>query len=262
MSELFDSARLKLTGAKEELEELKGAITKFMMELHPYEPIFHPDPDGAGDTHAFRIVKSVPVKAGLDRISLLCSRIASELRDALDQAGYACSIAEGVHSKPTKAYFPICKEEANFDNCVRQNCKHLPADIVTFFRGFKAHPGGDKLLVALNNLAGKGKHCLIEPVMQGITDATYKSVTWLPGSIRPLSGQWDPVKKEIPFFWVKRNIHPKPTYKINMTLFITFGKVDIVEGYNVTGVFDALVSKVESIVTGTEAECRRLRLIV
>jgi hypothetical protein len=262
MSELFESARLKLSGAKEELQNLHAEITKFGLKLEPYAPVIYPDPDGAGDTHAMKLSKTPAIKNSLDRMSLLCSRIASELRDALDQAGYASAVAEGAHADPKLTYFPVCKEVSEFDNTIKRRCKHLPADIVTLFRGFKAHPGGDELLVALNNLAGSGKHKIIEPVMQGSVTTAYQALVWgnTAEVIRPLSGKWDPVKKEVPLFWVKRGANPY--YKLHMSLFIAFGEIDIVGGCDVTAVYETIAPKVENIINATETECRRLGFIV
>jgi hypothetical protein len=263
MSDLFDSPRLKLSGANEEMGKLREQIVQFFIKSNPYKPSVYPDADSAGDIHALRLVRSTEINKVLDKMGLLCARIASEMRDALDQAGYASALAEGTRAVLKKTYFPICKDESQFDQCVRQNTKHLPPDIVTLFRSYKAHPGGDKLLVALNNLAGGGKHCIIDPVAQGIGNAFYKTISIDdPSAIRPLSGKWDSTHDEIPMFWVKRGAKVK--YEMNASFFIAFSKIDLpgAAHYPVLSIFEAMARKVESIVTATEAECRRIGLIV
>jgi hypothetical protein len=254
-SSLFDSPRLKLRGANEELEALKAAIAAYR-DSNAYELVVDPDPERPnGDIH------KIKVRAPPDRLGLLCARIASEMRDALDQTGYAAAVAGG-HIKPTKAYFPICKDDSQFDNCVRQNCRHLPPDIVTLFRAFKAHPSGDRLLVALNNVAGFGKHCVVRPVAQGIGGDfhTRLEIAECPDHFLPVNyPKWDPLKNEVILFHVGKGTKLK--YQANLSIYIAFGEVDFVAGQEVAAFFDALSGKVEGIIAATEAECRRLGFI-
>jgi len=48
-----------------------------------------------------------------------------------------------------------------FETSANGNCKDLPPEIITLFRGFKPYKGGNDLLWALNQIVRANKHAVL-----------------------------------------------------------------------------------------------------
>lgn len=254
MTDIFNSPKLRIQGANEDIEALDKGIQAFF-DAAPYAQVIEPDNDGITMLHKIKLTETIPAKW-----SHTCARIAEDLRSALDQTGYACAVAAGVED-PKNAYFPFAPDPAHFENLVRGRCKDLPNEITALFSGYKAYKGGNDLLWSLNVLCGSSKHRLIQPVGNAVGGTCYKNMKVVTGAgkfsmIRP---RWDSAKNEIILFKSSGDVEFQ--YETNIAFFIAFGDVEIVSGQPLTATFRALMGEVEGVIAATEAEASRIGLI-
>jgi hypothetical protein len=205
------------------------------------------------DVHKLKVTKSIPALLSRD-----VARVASDLRSALDQTGYATARANG-NTRLKYTYFPFAASAPQIDSVIRGRCKDLPKDIVALFRSFKAYRGGDDLLWSVNEIANGVKHRFIVPVGHGIGPTIidhFKAEQLVEMKMPP---QWDSVHDEIVFCTVKHGSYVN--YDINLGFYVAFGDVEGVRGMHVIPILKTMSDKVAGIIDATEAEARRIGLI-
>lgn len=257
MSDPFNSARSKLTWAKENLfPDLYQRIVGFD-NLQPYAKVVEPDPQQPGwEIHKIKLVKPFPESFGN-----LASDIVVNLRSALDNAGYAVAVATGKPDARNCA-FPFAKDVAHMASGIGRSAD-LPKEIQSLFCGFQPYRGGDDLLWALNELCNGNKHKFISP-MQTVM---WRGRASAQGFGRPFSmpdpHKWDSTNNEMVVISLGPLVVPNATwdYDFDFLPLITFNEIPVVAGKPILGVLYELCLKVESILTGIEAESRRLGFI-
>ena len=252
--DFFSSPRTRVSWANDQIAELDAAIKGYVAST-PCKGMVELESNGVNEWHKIK-VDPLPHKC-----VFLVTKIGEDLRSALDQTGYAAALAGG-NKTPKKAYFPICKDASQFDNAVSQNCRDLPDEIRALFRAYKACPGGDMQLVALNGLCGTTKHAILKPIAQTVGGAFYKNLRTIkvnPPFIMGGMPKWDAEKNEIKLFVAGKGSQIQ--YNITLSIFVAFGEVEVVSGQPVIPVLNALRDKVSGVIDATEAECRRIGLI-
>jgi len=191
--------------------------------------------------------------------------IASNLRAALDQAGYAATVASG-NIKLEKTNFPFADSLANLNNNIdgpRNVCRDLPPEITAIFRGFKPYKGGNDPLWALNKLCNTKKHCALVPLQIGSATVFFVSDVigdnWSSSTVSPNSFGlgWNPEKNEITLTTTPPGVTPKITADVAFNIAIE--GIETIVGEQATHVLHAMSGIVERVLMATEAECRRLR---
>ncbi len=140
------------------------------------------------------------------------------LRSALDQIGYITAILSGVIN-PKNAYFPIADsvEQLGTDVIGRGRCKDLPPDILSLFRSFNPHKGGNEPLWALNRLCNYSKHRILNAAL-GCDHFITKSSGYITGGAI-LVPSWDHEKNEMIFGRIKPGGDFK--YDLEFSFYIT-----------------------------------------
>jgi hypothetical protein len=251
MSDLFHSSKRRIARAKAHIDELKGKADQFLKD-NPCSRVIERDSDGLHEVHKIKF-SAIP-----DIIEDIAIDAIGNLRPALDHAGYALAVAAGAHS-PKNAYFPIAESESELENLIKGRCKDIPAEIISLFRTFKPHAGGNDLIWALNRANNSNKHRLLIPFFQFPRDMNLR-VSGTGGSgVQIPPPVYDRAKNEIVFAIIATDSQLQ--YNLNGTYCIAFDEIAPIEGYAVTDVLNAMAREVERIVMATEAEARRIGLV-
>ena len=252
--DIFDSSKRRVARAKIHIHDLKGKVDPFLKD-NPCSLVVEPDTDGINNLHKIKFNAVIP-----DSFGEIAADALENLRAALDQAGYAVAVAAGAND-PRSAYFPIGDDATNLEGIIKGGCKQIPNEIVSLFRTFEPYQGGNELIWALNKANNINKHRLLVPACVSLAQMNF-SIHGSGGSgcyIPPPA--WDRGKNEIVFAIVATDVE-KLQYDLKGTYCISFGEIEVLGGYPATDILNAMASEVESIVMATEAEARRIGLVV
>jgi hypothetical protein len=191
-------------------------------------------------------------------IADLAYEIIDHQRSALDQIAYVTAVMSGVTGNALeRIHFPISRVSADFENAIKRSCNGLHPDIKTLFRSFKAHPGGNDILVELNGVRKKGFHRFIVPV------ATVANVT--PG-LASMQGKpayipapvWDSKKHEI--ICKSESDYGRFSFDAELTFNVAFGEVDSVAGKPVATFLHASYAEIVDILELTMRKTAKIGL--
>jgi hypothetical protein len=246
MAHPFQSARRKVARAKEHISTLECKIVAFF-DAKPYIRVAEPDTiEPHLEVHKLRFTQGLP-----DLFATLASDALHNLRDALDNAGYALAVAAGK-TNPLHTAFPFGGSAADFENSLGR-CKDIAEEIHTLFRAYGPYKGGNDLLWALNKLAVTDKHKLLTIALNSQLGNVHAE-----GAIHriPVNPTWDAAKQEIELFTGLVG-HPAKG-KMEIGLFVSFDDVPFVTGEPVLKVLDYFVEVVEDILSRLDVEAKRL----
>jgi hypothetical protein len=251
MSDPFDSSRRRIARAKEHITDLEQKIAGFtafnpyvqVTEAHPHKP----------DHVVHKIKMSEPLP---NFIGDIVHDVVVNLRDALDNAGYAIAVASG-RSNPKFTAFPFAGSVAQMANALGRS-KDIPQQIQSLFCGFQPYRGGNDLFWALNEICVGEKHKMVTPVGQGFVrvGASAQARGYFE---MPDPHIWDRVKNEMVL--ITFGPDTKFQYDFDFRFFIAFNDVQIVDGQPVLGVLRALCDMTERVFFGIEAESKRLGIV-
>jgi hypothetical protein len=251
MSDHFESSRRKVGRAKEHFLNLHREIEKFTL-VNPYERVIEPHPDNPDHMiHKIKMTKEIPAS-----IPDITADVVNNLRNALDNAGYAVAVASGVPD-PKFSAFPFAGSVAQMANSLGRS-KDVPKEIQSLFCGFQPYLGGDDILWALNEICNGDKHKMVIPigtamirVAAGVEAVGYFSM--------PNDHVWNRAKNEMELLTL--GVNTKFKYNFHFSFSVAFNNIQIVDGDPVLRVLDELCGRVERILACIEAESRRLRII-
>ncbi len=158
MTNALASPKRTLNRAKHHILDLHQRVAAFLIQK-PYAGVVEFDSTTTKYLHKLKLTKPFP-----DDFATIAADAAGNLRDVLDQVGYAVAVAAGATDPDYGAFFPFCGREADFEHVAKDRCKFIPHDILTLFRSFKPYKGGNDLLWALNRICNTKKHKLIVPI--------------------------------------------------------------------------------------------------
>ena len=178
------------------------------------------------------------------------------LRSALDQAGYAASVAIGGKGKET--YFPFGDTIAEVKSRRAGGSKEIPPEIFAVMEGFKPYQGGDDLLWSLNKLANTNKHRILVPVAIKAGEIQHMDASaTTDGPVRiAMNPEWDSDKNEMELGRIGGK--GKFKYNVEITMSVAFGEIGVISGAPADAVLDALCNKVEGVLMAVEAEGKRI----
>jgi len=248
MQNKFHSSRSRIRWAEENIAEFKRQSSAFFARV-PYARVVELDDDGIYELHKIRVTEKLP--DSLDRHSV---QTLEHLRSALDMAAYAVGLGAGVATDAI--HFPFCRGATDIKGRLNSACKDFPDEIKTLFANFQPYSGGDDLLWALNELCNPSKHRFITPHIFVKAAMTTRYAVTAGESF--ISLRWDGDKNEMVIGGVKPGC--QFNYNFDITFDVAFDEVEVVKSQPVSGILDALLSKVKGIVDATEAEGNRIGL--
>jgi hypothetical protein len=248
----FESPKRRLLRAKQHIRDLDARIEKFFKK-QPHKRVVDLDADGVTELHKVKLTKPVP-----NQFADRTAEAVEGLRSALDQTGYAVAVLAGA-VEPKSAYFPIAEKAADLENVIKGRCKDLPPAIVSYFRSFNPYKGGNDPIWTLNRASNLGKHRALVRIGMSVLKITTIGPGLLIGGRIPLP-RWDSEKNEMIFGVVEPG--GKFLYDFEFTFFIAFDEIEIIEGNPVVPVLATMTGEVERIIRGTEAECRKIGLLI
>jgi hypothetical protein len=254
----FQSPKQRLGRAKHHIRNLERRFKTFFKK-HPYIRAVEIHSDGVSKVHKVKMRRKLP-----NDLTDITYEALEALRSALDQTAYTIATLCN-HPKPNTVYFPMTDNPAEFENTVNGRCKGFPPEIISLFCSFKAYPGGNDLLVALNQTRRQGFHRLIVPVGSAVVHASSRG-GWMVGGpdvryptyIPNLT--WDSTKDEMIFGIVGPGGDFQ--YTFDFTFIVAFGEVEGLAGQSVVISLILMSREVERIISETERAARRIGLIV
>ena len=220
--------------------------------LNPYERVIEPHPDKPDHViHKIKMTKEIPAP-----IADITGDVVNNLRNALDNAGYAVAVASGKVD-PKFTAFPFAGSVGQMANSLGRS-KDVPKEIQSLFCRFQPYLGGDDILWALNEICNGDKHKMVIPIGTGIIRAGV-GIEVMGKFSMPNVHIWDRAKNEMEL--VTLGADAKFNYHFQFSFFVAFNNIQIVDGEPILGVLDQLVGRVERILVCIEAESRRLGII-
>jgi hypothetical protein len=272
----FESPRLTILRAQYHIDDLNAKIVEFVSN-QPWSYRIDQDVPARQDLHKIKFERRLP-----SQLPCIVFDAVNNMRAVLDQAGYASSVASGRQT-PKRTNFPFADDLTGLNNNIdgRKVCDHLPAEIVTLFRGFNPYQGGNDTLWAMNKLCNSKKHCALAPFDFGraqlsetviskkpisvVKEGDFYKVSYAAqqsGFVGGMSGKnadWDPDKYEITL--ARLPLNTSTNYEANVSLNIAIEGIEALRGKPAVAVLSDMMSVVDSILSATEAECRRLGLL-
>jgi len=250
----FDSARRKVAWADKRFDDLKLETKTFFAD-EPYRQVVEPDPTAPDHfLHKIKLVRSLNNTS----IAEIAGEVVSNLRASLDHAIYA--IAATQCENPRKAYFPFSKDAAGLESSLNGFCKDVPPEMYPLLRSFQPYKGGNQYLFTLNALRNADNHAVLTPfgthVLRPVTNV---SAIGYAEMVLPEHSRWDSTKQEIIF--LRTRTGTKIDYQVNFHFFIAFCDLEVVEGYPMLEMLEAIGCEVNSTLNAIEAESRRLGFI-
>jgi hypothetical protein len=255
-SDAFADSRLRLQWAEEEFADFKRCADIYFKRT-PRQHLIEPDPDGVHERHKLRLGKPFPGRLTKRTVHTIENLRASLELTAIGVARLAGLSVEYVH-------FPFCKTADDFKSRIGGCCKGFPEEITNLFGSFEPYGATNNLVFAINELCNASKHRIIAPVVSVVgVNLPYVEMTGgtLPAILTIYEGVFfDSEKNEITFAITERGVQLK--YRAKFGFDIVFGEVGPLEGYAVRANLDGMIRTVTTIIEKTEAESRRLGLLV
>ena len=251
MTNALESSEQKIAWAEKRFLDLQREINNFG-QLDAYKEVIEPHPDKPGhQVRKIRLTQPLPPD-----IAHITAEVVNNLRSALDAAGYAIALASGK-TAPKSTAFPFAGSVTTMAAAIGGRCKDIPAPIQSLFFGFQPYCGGDDLLWALNEVCNTEKHKIVIPI--GTVAAPASTSIRGTGFFEvPQPHKWDSAKNEM----VLVTLGPESEfdYEFIFRMFVGFGDIRIVGGWEVLQTLGRFGAKVNSILAAINAECRRIGL--
>ncbi|RVN58506.1 hypothetical protein [Sinorhizobium meliloti] len=248
MPDLFDDPKQLIDEAKGHMPLIKEMVDDFIGDKN-WTGSVDKDPD-TGE-YLLKINFKEPISKS---IKIRIFDVAGYLRSALDQACYASAVAiKGGEPSKTKFLFAD-KEKGLQDEISKGKCKDMHPDIIDFIIRLKPYETGNKPLWALNKIRNKNVHRLLEPTAV-LSGGLGLNNGFFSGSMQAWN-EWKPLKMELTFFKLSANTKMKA--QINPIIHVAFNSAFGFPSEPVSHSLDKLISEVESIVVGIEAETARI----
>lgn len=251
MPDPFESSRRKIARSIEHFNELERKVGEFT-RVNPYRRVVEPHPSKSGYV-VHKIILTATLPSSLADIT---GDIVQNLRNALDNAAYAVSVASG-RTDPKFTAFPFAGSVSQMPQALRRS-KDLPPQIQSMFVGFQPYLGGDDLLWALNEMCVSDKHKMLIPIGTGVVRRA--------GEVRgagffsmPDPHRWDREKNEMELITLGPGAEFQ--YHFDFRVFVAINGIRVVDGHSVLTVLGDVGQKVESILDAIEMESHRLGIV-
>jgi len=245
MKDHLENSRYSVGHAKRRIAEFQREFDAFV-ESESIVIVTESDLDAAQDVHKLKLVKPMPVP-----LKGTAFDVVSNLRAALDHAGYAIAIADG--KKGDDAHFPFGINAQSRRSLNRGRSVDIRREIFDVMFAFEPYEGGNDVLFALNRLCNTHKHEVVVPT--ALASGAFK-VTKFDGRFSLIRSPWDRVKNEMEF--ARTEIGKELSGEFQFEIAIVFGDIDFVRGEPVLKVLCAICEEVERVLEAIEAEALRI----
>lgn len=252
MADTFESSRRKIARAEHHFTELQKQVGEFLRS-RPYERIVEAHPTVPGQlVHKIRLTSKMPPS-----IADIAGEILQNLRNALDNAGYAIAVAAGKRD-PKYSAFPFAGSLAQVPNSLGRS-KDIPQPIQSVFLSFQPYLGGDDLLWALNEMCIADKHKMVIPIVVGV-NRNLASVRGTGFFSMPNPHVWDRNTNEMELLTLGPGT--QVDFDFQFEVYIAINGIKVVDGQPIVPVLSEMKVKVNGIIDVVAAESRRLGLIL
>jgi hypothetical protein len=250
MTDPFHSSKYSLQHAERRLIEFEREMNAFR-KLDPCKYVIDIDPDTLENIHKVKLVEIIPnifPGCGFD--------IVSNLRSALDQAGYAVATANG-RTKGRDAHFPFGLNTNEVNSRANGPAKDIPKEIFDVMVKSAPYKGGNDYLWCLNELCNTNKHETIMIMAMG-TFGWNIGRAEVNGPFSMAGPVWDHTKNEMEF---ARTGHGKKfNGEFQFSFFVAIGNIDVIVGQPATRVLNNMLNIVNRILMAIEGEASRIGL--
>ena len=248
MSDLFRSAKSVLNRADHHITDLQNTVRGTVLDK-PYTYRADRDPNTGKYLH-----KVVFSESFSDDISCIMFDAAINLRACLDQMTFA--IASQFRGGGDFAQFPFASDADHWPARIKGLKNHIPPEIIAVFERFKPYKGGNDTLWALNYIANIKKHAILIPATFGEAMVTLPRVFAGSPSFEWCNRTFGD-DNEIKLFLCNA---PDLSADIQFSFTVVIRHPEkVIEGKEPVSFLNAIRTEVASVMTLTEAECRRLR---
>lgn len=247
MNSSFSDSKLLLTRAKKHLDELKFEELAFS-DGKPYTSIIDVESDPLNDVYKLQLTSPIP-----STIKAIVADSINNIRASLDHA--VCASVKLFGRSANVACFPFAESVLGLENTIKGRCKEVHPEIVSLMREFKPYKGGNDLLWSVSKISALNKHQSLLAL-----NAKYEMTDWQIVANRPpepITPFWNSAKDEFIFAVMSKG--GQLTWNIYITLYITFGDVEIVRFQPLVSTINEMIGIAQSIVSDIEAaSCRIL----
>lgn len=256
--DLFYGPRLLLNeGAYKHLVEFDNLSISFFA-AKPYACVAEIDAEAGYLVHKIRVTAEPP-----NAMCYAAYAVVNDLRNALDQAlSASCEALNGRECR--NVYFPFGENPRDLAGMLASDrYSDIPDTLKPYLTSLQPYPtsdayeGGDDLLRAFAKIANPNKHQIPLGLnarnIDGVYTVTNVKLTKLIDIFDP---HWDSAKNEIVI--AKTDLDGSCDYTFGAPFYIAFADAGFLFGYPVSATLSKVMTKVDSIVLGLEAETKRL----
>jgi hypothetical protein len=251
MAKLFPSSWQRIARAKTHIRDLDRCVQTFI-NRKPYKLFIQPQKDGIHEIHKLKAMRrNLP-----SSFSNIATDAIENLRAALDHPIY--TIGAKIHTDPKilrLISFPFSTDSSTFPSSIGNCCKSFPEEIVSLLTSFKPFNGGNNTLWAINELAKTSKHKALTTVAFNILSMKVREISGFVDLALPPF--WDRLNNEFVIGTRRQDTHA--TYKAGFQFDVGLGDVPAISSIPCVGLLNEMAGIVEGIVSGVEAECRRIK---
>lgn len=247
MSILLSDAWYSLNHSKKHIDEFRREVVSFCSS-NIGTMFIEDDPNTGEEVYKFKFLKQLP-----DVLDGIVFDAISNMRRALDQAGYAVAVAANP-AKGRNAHFPFGGSLAEAIGCHKGRSKDIPEEVFDYMISCKPYRGGSDSLWAMNKLCNTNKH----EIVTGLCMVTKKvtsdlTVNGLKADPQPI--RWDISKGEIETWRVSKKVNAH--YDLQIDLSIAFDDAEFLAGKPISGTLIQLHDMITNILNGIETVMAR-----
>ena len=237
----FESPRLLLAGAQRHIATFEAKLD----ELCAPGTWANPESPNTG----IEVVAGFRIPPEMKQIVF---DLTQNLRSALDHAVFASAFMLTGYDGEGGTKFPFGDDAKEARGDANRRCKRVPPEMVEYLLAFGPHAGGNPIIYGLNKLRNTKSHRVLVPISATSRKVRTATVTKASTTFYAWQGLQDGIKKT-----VQETTFPPGTEAtfFRLELLIGTGKF---RGEPALAVFNSMLSEVERIVSGIEAETMRL----
>lgn len=227
------------------------AELRAFFDAGPYRQVIEFDPSGPTDIHKLKLTSQLP-----DVLSGIAFDAVSNLRAALDQAGYAIAVAAGGSGK--QAYFPFGDTAAEAASRVTGTSRDIPGPVFAAMINSKPYRDGDVFLWGLNRLCNYHKHRFVVPTALCTGGSHLRHAYFSSAREFSFPPRWNKDKQEMVIATVP---HRAPfTMDMQIQTFVSFADIEGLPVVPCSFVLERCTQAVQNVLREIEIECKALGL--